>query len=204
MADIQSKGLYGLSHFRNSRISTALWEPIYTNLWTVHITLPPSLGESEEDRNLLLEGIKKVGGLNTSKAIAAMTQNYKSSDRSFAGAGPDNTYIDVTLDFDVNLIRGSEANATPSMNQVKLLRKWTDLVYDPLTGRMGLKKDYVAPQVVITLHDKALNPFWQWTLHDVFPTTSITEPNLDYSQKAEPYRVTGFTLRCDYWNEVML
>lgn len=198
-----SKGLNGLSHFRNSRISMSNYEPIYTNLWTVSIQLPDALGiVDEETPNLLLEGVKKVGGLNTSKAIAAMTQNYKSSDRSYAGAGPDNTYIDVTLDFDINLIRNNDG--TPTMTQVRTLRKWTDLVYDPLTGRMGLKKDYVAPQVVVTLHDKAQNPFWQWTLYNVFPTTSITEPNLDYSQKAEPYRITGFTLRCDYWNEVML
>jgi hypothetical protein len=202
MADTTSKGLQGLSHFKNSRVSTSLWEPIYQNLWTVEITLPSSLGADAEQINLLLEGVKKVSGLNTSKAISAMTQNYKSSDRSFAGAGPDNTYIDVQLDFDVNLMRDS--NNAPTMTQVKLLRKWCDLVYDPLTGRMGLKADYTAPQVVITMHDKALNPFWQWTLYNVFPTTSLPAPNLDYSQKSEPYRVTGFTLRCDYWNEVML
>ena len=202
MADTTSKGLQGLSHFKNSRVSTSLWEPIYQNLWTVEITLPQALGADAEQINLLLEGVKKVGGLNTSKAISAMTQNYKSSDRSFAGAGPDNTYIDVQLDFDVNLVRDN--NNAPTMTQVKLLRKWCDLVYDPLTGRMGLKADYTAPQVVITMHDKALNPFWQWTLYNVFPTTSLPAPNLDYSQKSEPYRVTGFTLRCDYWNEVML
>ena len=200
--DITSSGLRGLSHFKNSRVSNALWEPIYQNLWQVEIQLPAGVGTDVEGTNLLLEGIKKVDGLNTSKAIAAMTQNYKSSDRSFAGAGPDNTYIDVTLDFDVNLVR--DEKGMPTMSQVKLLRKWCDLVYDPLSGRMGLKKDYVADQVVITMYDKALNPFWQWTLYNVFPTTSITPPALDYSQKSEPYRITGFTLRCDYWNEVML
>ena len=202
MADMTSKGLNGLSHFKNSRISMGMYEPIYLNLWTVEITLPAGVGADTETTNLLLEGVKKVDGLNTSKAIAAMQQQYKSSDRSYAGSGPDNTYIDVALDFEVNLLR--DAQNAPTMTQVKALRKWTDLVYDPLTGRMGLKVDYTAPQVVITLHDKAYNPFWQWTLYNVFPTTSIPAPALDYSQKSEPYRVTGFTLRCDYWNEVML
>lgn len=202
MADMTSKGLLGLSHFSNSRVSMSNWEPIYQNLWNVQIQLPAGLGADEETSNILLEGIKKVDGLNTTKAIAAMTQNYKSSDRSFAGSGPDNTYIDVTLDFEINLMRNNDN--TPTMTQVKTLRKWCDLVYDPLTGRMGLKQDYIAPQVVITLHDKALNPFWQWTLYNVFPTTPINPPSLDYSQKSEAYKITGFTLRCDYWNEVML
>lgn len=203
MADIESKGLNGLSHFRNSRISMNNWEPIYLNLWTVEIQLPASIGADAETTNLLLEGVQKVGGLNTSKAIGAMSQKYKSSDRSFAGSGPENTYLDVTLDFDVNIMRSSDGT-TPTLTQVKTLRKWTDLIYDPLTGRMGLKQDYVAPQVNITLHDKAYNPIWQWTLYNVFPTTSLPEVALDYSQKSEPYKVTGFTLRCDYWNEVIL
>ena len=203
MADIESKGLNGLSHFRNSRISMSNWEPIYLNLWTVEIQLPASIGADVETTNLLLEGIQKVGGLNTSKAIGAMSQKYKSSDRSFAGSGPENTYLDVTLDFDVNIMRSADGT-TPTLTQIKTLRKWTDLIYDPLTGRMGLKQDYVAPQVNITLHDKAYNPIWQWTLYNVFPTTSLPEVALDYSQKSEPYKVTGFTLRCDYWNEVIL
>ena len=173
------------------------------NLWTVEIQLPASIGADAETTNLLLEGVQKVGGLNTSKAIGAMSQKYKSSDRSFAGSGPENTYLDVTLDFDVNIMRSSDGT-TPTLTQVKTLRKWTDLIYDPLTGRMGLKQDYVAPQVNITLHDKAYNPIWQWTLYNVFPTTSLPEVALDYSQKSEPYKVTGFTLRCDYWNEVIL
>lgn len=202
MADMTSKGLLGVSHFRNSRISMSNWEPVYQNLWSVEIDLPAGVGADVETSNLLLEGVKKIDGLNTSKAIAAMTQNYKSSERSFAGSGPENTYLDVTLDFEINLMRNNDG--TPTLTQVKTLRKWCDLVYNPLTGRMGLKQDYIAPQVVITLFDKADNPYWQWTLFNVFPTTSITPPSLDYSNKNEPYRITGFTLRCDYWNEVML
>ena len=202
MGEVNSKGLNGLSHFKSSRISMSNWEPIYLNLWTVEIELPKSINADNETSNLLLEGIQKVSGLNTSNAVGAMTQKYKSSDRSFAGAGPENTYIDVALDFDVNIMRDTAGQV--SLTQIKLLRQWTDLIYDPVTGRMGLKEDYVAPQVNITLHDKAYNPIWQWTLYNVFPTTSLPEVALDYSQKSEPYKVTGFTLRCDYWNEVIL
>ena len=87
---------------------------------------------------------------------------------------------------------------------LKMLRKWNDLIYDPLTGRMGLKAEYVAPQVVVTLHDKANQPFWQWTLYHVWPTVNLPVPNLNYMTKNELYKVTGYTLACDYWDEVML
>ena len=36
----KSSGLLGLSHFRNSRVSTSVWEPIYQNLFTVQLTAP--------------------------------------------------------------------------------------------------------------------------------------------------------------------
>ena len=202
---LSSVGLMGLPHFRTSRISREMHEPVYVNLFTAEIQLPKKLtgdgGISNEDKNLLLEEVKKVGGLDTNKVPGTVEQNYKFADRSFANSGPDNTHIDVTLDFEVN-VRGSSEGA-PDMYTVKMLRAWQDLVYDPLTGRQGLKVDYVAPQVVITMHDKAHNPFWQWTLYNVFPTKNLPVPDLDFKSK-EIYRITGYTLRCDFWDEVML
>ena len=202
MAEITSKGLNALSHYSNSRLSMSMDEPIYLNLWTVEIQLPDSIGADSESTNLLLEGIQKVDGLDTNKVPAAGTaQKYKSSDRRFADAGPENTYIDVKMDFEINLQRTSNG---PTMQQLKILKKWCDMVYDPLTGRMGLKIDYVAPQVNITLHDKAYNPFWSWTLYDVWPTTNLTVPALSYVEKNAIYKITDFTIACDRWTETML
>lgn len=198
---ITSKGLNGLSHFSNSRISRSLDEPIYKNLFTVEIQLPPAIGATDETTNLLLEGIQKVSGLDTAKVPGAVLQHYKSSDRSFAGAGPESTFLEVKMDFEINVQRNS---GNVSMTQLKTLRRWTDLVYDPLTGRMGLKADYVAPQMTITLHDKALNPIYVWQLFNVFPTTNITAIDLDYASKSDLYKVADFTVRCDYWNEYIL
>jgi hypothetical protein len=205
-----SVGLMGLSHFTTSRVSMENWEPVYLNLFTVEISLPDKLttaiagsaGVSDNDVKLLLEGVKNVKGLDTNKMPGVVTQTYKYADRSFAGSGTDNTFIDVTMDIQVNLRRSSAG--MPDMYAVKILRAWNDLVWDPLTGRQGLKVDYVAPQVTITMHDKANQPFWQWTLYNVFPTTGITTPDLDYSKKNDIYLISGYKLRCDYWEETML
>lgn len=200
MANITSKGLNALSHFNNSRVSRAMDEPIYKNLWSVEIQLPDGVGATVESTNILLEGVRKVTGLDTTKVPGVAQQRYKSADRSFAGAGPETTFLEIGLDFDINVQRN---NGKPSMTQLKLLRKWCDLVYDPLTGRQGLKVDYTAPQMVITLYDKAMNPLWIWTLYDVFPMSNITPMELDHDQKTELYKVTDFKLRCDRWDEVM-
>lgn len=206
-----STGLMGLSHFRTSRISMENMEPVYLNLFTVEIELPAKLTEGgtagaagvpASDKNLLLEGIKTIKGLETSGIPGTVKQEFKFSDRSFAASGPEKTYLDVNFDMEVNL-RGS-ASGQPDMFAVKILRAWCDLVYDPLTGRQGLKVDYVAPSVTVTLHDKAGNPFWQWKLYNVFPTKGINMPELDFMNKTNLYKIQGFTLRCDYWDETML
>ena len=206
-----SVGLMGLSHFRTSRISMENMEPVYLNLFTVEIQLPAKLreggtagaaGVSDSDKMLVLEGIKKISGLETSGIPATVQQQYKFAERSFAASGPDKTYTDISFDMEVNL-RGS-GTGSPDMFAVKILRAWTDLVYDPLTGRQGLKIDYVAPSVTVTLHNKAGEPFWQWIFYNVFPTKGINMPTLDFMQKTDIYRIQDFTLRADYWDETML
>jgi hypothetical protein len=206
MAEITSVGLMGLPHFRTSRVSMEMYEPVYQNLFTVEFQLPAGLtgtgGISDDDKNLLLEGVQKVDGLDTNKVPGAVLQHYKFADRSFAQSGTDTTYIYVKLDSEIN-IRGSKAG-TPDIYTLKILRRWNDLIWDPLTGRQGLKVDYVAPTVTVTLHDKADQPYWQWILYNVFPTTNLPVPSLDYMNKNQLYKVTGYTLRCDYWDEFML
>ena len=203
---LTSVGTMGLPHFRSSRVSREMYEPIYLNLFTVEIQLPKGLtgtnGVSEEDKNLVLEGVQKVGGLETNKVPGTVEQHYKFADRSFAASGPENTHIDITMDFEINL-RGSDTG-TPDMYTLKILRRWNDLIYDPLTGRQGLKVNYVAPTVTVTMHDKANQPFWQWILYNVFPTKNLPVVDLDYKKKNEVYKVTGWTLRCDFWDETML
>lgn len=202
---VTSQGLYGLPHFRSSRVSTAMWEPVYTTLYTVDIVLPDAVTANigAGDKDLLLEGITRVDGLDTNVVPAAgATQNYKMSQRRYANAGPDKTTLDIKFDIEIN-VRGS-VDGHPDMYTLKILRKWNDLVWDPLTGRTALKAEYVAPYVLVTVHDKAYQPFWQWKLYHVWPSANLTTPTFDYTNKSSLYKVTGYTLACDYWDEYML
>lgn len=154
----KSNGTLGLSHFRNSRVATSLWEPIYQNLFTFQLVAPRGLEDQSEERvNIILEGVKSISGISGSKESGTVEQTYKFATRTFAGSKPTNTYMDITVNFALNL---SYDNGTPENYTYKFLRQWVDLVYDPLTGRQGLKKDYVAPSAVITIHDRGGTPFW--------------------------------------------
>jgi len=198
MADFTSQGSYVLSHFRNSRASQELYEPIYLNLFTVQIELPPAVGSTPENTNLMLENVQKIGGLVSHKMPTTLiTQYYKWAARRFVGGKPDSTTMDLTLDFEVNVDR------TPSAYVLKTLRKWCDLAYDPLTGRTGLKAEYVAPWMLITMYDRAARPFWQWKCYNVFPMTALPAVEPDY-QSNENYKITGFGIAVDMWDETIV
>jgi hypothetical protein len=193
--NFKSQGTFGLPHYKNSRASQELFEPVYKNYFTIQISLPPGLGSSEENTNLLLENIKKISGLESNSfPSGTVGQKYKWAERRFAKPTPDKTTMDLSLDFEVNL------NKTPSAYVLKTLRKWNDLVYDPLTGRTGLKVDYVAPWALVTLYDRASNPFWQWKLYNIFPMSAIPAIELDYNA-SDIYSISGYKLACDSWDE---
>jgi hypothetical protein len=198
MSEFTSQGSFGLSHFRNSRAAQELFEPVYLNMFTVQIQLPDAVGSTPENTNLLLENVQKIGGLVSHKfPTSLVSQYYKWAVRRYAGAKPENTFMDLTLDFEVNI------DKTQSAYVLKTLRKWCDLVYDPLTGRTGIKADYVAPWMLITMYDRAARPFWQWKCYNVFPMTVLPAPELDY-QSADNYKINGFGIAVDMWDETIV
>ena len=202
MADVtkKSNGLLGLSHFRNSRVATSLWEPIYQNLFSVQLVPPMGLEDRSEERvNIILEGVQSVGTIASSKGSSVVEQKYKFATRSYAGAVPENTTIDLQIQFALNL---SYDNGTPESYTYKFLREWTDLVYDPLTGRQGLKKDYVAPSMTVTAHDRSGVGWQQWVMYYIFPTTPCPNINLGY-QQTQLFE-GSMTFRCDWWDECVL
>lgn len=198
----KSTGLLGLSHFRNSRVSTSLWEPIYQNLFTVQMTVPRGMQDTTDDErmNIILEGVTSIGQITASKDPGTVEQHYKFATRTFAAAVPSGgTTVDLTLHFELNL---SYDNGTPENYTYKFLREWVDMLYDPLTGREGLKKDYVAPSMTVTMQDRAGNPYWQWVFYYIFPTQGVGGPTLNY--QSGDLLSADMTFRADFWDEVCL
>jgi hypothetical protein len=183
----------GLPHYRNSQAAMAKYEPLYLAQFEVLLTPPPAVG----GWNLVMEQVLKVDGLDVNKLPEVIEQKYKSAKRSFAGGMNDDTTVDVTLDFEVNLDDSNSAYV------YKALRQWCDLVYDPLTGRMGLKRDYTGGPMIINFFNKAGDIYRQVRLASVFPTAPLPKIDTDYSNN-DVYRLTGFTLRADYWEETIL
>lgn len=187
----------GTAHFRNSKISVGLYEPIYQNLFDVLLTFPAAI--SGEPVEMFLEEVTKVTGLATDQVPpAGVEQIYKGAKRRYANSLPDSTTINIGLEMQVNL------NENNSMFAYKSLSAWTKLVWNPLTGGMNLKKDYVGGPMIISLYNRKGDVFRQYTAPIVWPITTIPAIDLDYTSGTNVYSLGTIEWAADYWDDVSL
>lgn len=177
-----------LPHYTQSRTSNNNYEPVYPSLFEVTLFTP-----NGGDTALILEQVKSIGGLNNlNPSVDPVSQKYKFADRSYAGM-PAETFVDLTFLFSINL---NEANENFIYNE---MRNWYKLTYDPLTGEMGLKRDYIGSGIIVQ-YNRAGDIFRRISLKAIFPTGQpdfIDELNYETNDPAE----LTMTFRCDHWIE---
>ena len=176
-----------LPHYKNSKAGMEQFEPVYTNLFQISLIPPP--GVTIWDKELIIENVTKVAGLNVEQMPAAVTQSFKGHKRSYAGS-----YVDATF-----------VNNDNSMYVYKALRRWTDLVRDPLTGAMTPKLTYASKQSLMTCHlyKKNGDIIRTWIFPSVFPNSALPQMDLDYASN-NIFKISGFKLRADYWEDLTL
>jgi hypothetical protein len=182
----------GLSHYQNSLSAINKFEPVYLNQFEVTILPPAAVAGGE----ILLQHVTKVSGLSLDKNPGITTQKYKFAKRNYAGAKPENTYMDLNLSFTVNL------NDDNSMYVFKTLRQWSDLIYNPLTGAMGLKRDYTGT-IVISVFNKSGDVHRRVTCRDTYPSKPINAMNLNYGS-TDIFKINDMTWAVDYWEDLFL
>ena len=173
----------GLPHFKNSLVGRNLFEPLYLNQFTVIITPPASINNNAITP-LLVEHVKEITGLPEQAGTGKLQeQRYRFSKRYFAAGVPADTGAKLVVSFEVNL---NDANEMYIYNQ---FRAWANLVYDPLTGRQGLKKDYApnGANIYVGVHNRAGDIYRTVTLEDCFITSALgftTELNYESADPA--------------------
>lgn len=188
----------GLPHFNSSKASTLMFEPIYNNQFEVVITPPAAIpvpAGNPGNGNILLEQVTNITGFGPDKNPGEVSQKYKNAKRYYSGAAPANTYMDLGIGFEVNLDNNN------SMYAFKVLREWSDLIYNPLTGAMGLKVNYTGT-IVVKVFNKAGDVFRQVTCKDCFPMKAIDPMPLDYTTTGL-YKI-NMTWAVDVWDDIWI
>jgi hypothetical protein len=181
-----------LPHYSQDQTSRSgrQFEPVQANLFEVTV-LPPA---GVADAPLMLQHVNSISGLELYKEVSAVEQKYKFSTRSFAGM-PDSTSIDVAIDFSLNLNDANQAYL------YKSIRQWYNNQYDPQTGAMGLKKDYVGT-IVIVQFNRAGDIYRTVTLEDCFITSGLPFTT-ELSYETTEAQALEVTWRCDTFKEVL-
>jgi hypothetical protein len=188
----------GLPHYTSAKASINKFEPVFTNQYEVMI-LPPTAvvvpQGNPNNGNILLEHVKSIEGLAVDQNPGEVTQMYKNAKRYYSGAKPQRTNLDLGINFEVNL------DSNNSMYVFKIMRQWADLIYNPLTGAMGLKKDYCGT-ILISVFNKAGDVFRRITCKDCFIMTPLSAMDLNYTG------TNIFSLRVqwavDYFDDVFI
>lgn len=180
-------------HYRNFTASRERYEPVIPSQFEAHLTPPQSLLQGNYDKTLLLEHIKSIGGLDgIVPPVDAVTQKAKFTDRSYA-SHPSQTFVDLNFTFTLNLNHEHECYI------YNMLRDWTNIVYDPATGKEGLKVDYCG-SLFIDQCDRDGSSWRQLKFTDVFPVGQIAIMNDISIDTHEPVECT-ITFRCDLYDE---
>ena len=149
----------------------------------------------DDDWEYVVDNVKTVAGLDVEKVPGVVEQIYKGAKRRFSAAMPDTTTADIAISFEVNL------NDNNSMYVYKGLRNWCDLIFNPLTGGMVLKKDYVGGPLIVTLYNRAADVIRQWIFQVVWPMSPLNMMDLDYSTGGTLYSA-DMTFAADYWDDI--
>jgi hypothetical protein len=183
-----------LPHWDNSVASRNSYEPIFQNQFEFVINPPAGLA-GDANAPLLVEQILTVSGIPEQMTAASVTQFYKFSKRAYAAATPNETLAKLSCTFEVNL--DNENN----MYVYNTLRAWADLIYDPLTGRQGLKRDYVGSARLV-IFNKAGDIFREFTFVNMFLDKELSAMTLGYST-TEIYKITA-SFTSDTWRETRI
>jgi hypothetical protein len=191
----------GLPHYNNSKAARNNYEPVFLNQFEVLITPPSAVTLANvrfNGESIMTQQVKSVTG---SLAVdiqpgGPVIQYYKFAERRYAGGEPSTSDVEFSVAFEVNL---DENN---SMTMYKILRQWSDLIYNPLTGAMGLKRDYVG-QMVISIFNKQGDVFRRITLNNCFPVEELTPMSLNY-ESGDALYVLDTTWKSDYWQDQFL
>jgi len=182
----------GLPHWDNSQAARGYYEPIFQNQFELIITPPATITDNVD---ILVEQVKSVSGIPEFLTPGTATQMYKFAKRAYASAKPKETLVNLTVKFEVNL------NEENNMYVYNTLRGWGDLIYDPLTGRQGLKRDYVG-EIYLGIFNKAGDIFREFRFAPAFLSEPLTEMTLDYNSETL-YEITAKFV-CDTYRETRI
>lgn len=183
-------------HVRSVKAGSNYYDPVNTAVFEVEFEFPGLITGKigVDDVKILTEQVTNVGGLdNLLKTPAAGQQKFFGADVSYLNPTLDNTYAEITIDFNLNLRNVTDNYVLDAFMQ------WRNLNYNLGNGARYLKKDYVAPFIEIKMANRDGTVWRVVKLWDVMLINITGLDGLDITTNESPK--LQCTFRSDYWDD---
>ena len=182
-------------HLRSVEAGRNYYDPVNTAIFEVGFTFPGLISSDLTDNiSLLTEQVTNVAGLdNLLKTPAAGQQKFFGADVSYLNPTLDNTYAEITIDFNLNL------RSVTDNYVLNAFMQWRNLNYNLGNGARYLKKDYVAPYIEIKMANRDGTVWRVVKLWDVMLINITGLDGLDITANESPK--LQCTFRSDYWDD---
>lgn len=186
-----------LPHLMNTKAGVNRHDPMNRAVFEVSFTLPTQLqGMFGTDAATMTEQVTDVAGLDAlQKTVQAGSQKFFGVDVSFLNPTLDNTYAEVTVNFNLNIRSKSDAWL------LRIFKAWEKLGYDLADGTRTLKADYIADVMRIAEANRDGTIYRAYVFHDTMITNVTGLDTLNYTDN-EPAKLS-VTFRSDFWDEDM-
>lgn len=135
-----------LPHFSNVLSHNQVWEPVYKSLFEITFDLPPILGRTTQEVQLLLENARNIT-LPVTPDIELATQRFKFSTRTYVTLPTETHIADLSIIFNLN---ENDKNGIFTWN---IMKAWYDLVWNSQTGETHTKKEIIG-NIIVNQHNK--------------------------------------------------
>ena len=183
-------------HVRSVSAGNNYYDPVNTAVFEVEFDFPKLIASSigTTDIGILTEQVTSVTGLdNLLKTPAAGQQKFFGADVSYLNPTLDNTYAEITIEFNLNLRNVTDNYVLDAFMQ------WRNLNYNLGNGARYLKKDYVAPKILIKVANRDGTVWRVVNLWDVMLVNITGLDGLDITTNESPK--LQCTFRSDYWDD---
>lgn len=182
-------------HVRSVNAGRNYYDPVNTAVFEVEFEFPGLISSALKDNiSLLTEQVTNVTGLdNLLKTPAAGQQKFFGADVSYLNPTLDTTYAEITIEFNLNLRSVTDNYVLDAFMQ------WRNLNYNLGNGARYLKKDYVAPKILIKVANRDGTVWRVVNLWDVMLVNITGLDGLDITTNESPK--LQCTFRSDYWDD---
>lgn len=183
-------------HWKGSKASVNLDEPLFLTKFIATFTLPPILQAKYGNALILSEHILEVNGYRAEDIPSMVEQGFRGIKRMFVGTIPERGGIqELSMKFECNVDKNGV------IYPYNIMRDWSKLEYDPQTGLQTLKRDHVGT-FTLELHDKVGTVLDKFFSPCVMLKTPPNEKNLNYMSEGQ-YQLDA-TITAENWSSIQI